>query len=87
MSKYQDSGTSQRCHIAGIPWVVVVDIDSGFVRVELVTPVCCADAYATEGPKARSVIPCWHSEVKSDNHHQDGDYARRAVDTASTPAS
>lgn len=85
--KYQGSGTCQRCHIAGNPWVVAAGIDSGFEKAGLVTLACCVDAYATEGPKARSESLYWHSEERFDNHRRGVDYARRAVDTANTPAS
>lgn len=87
MLRYQDSGTCQRCHTAGSPWVVVAGTGSGFEKVGSVTLVCCVHAYATEGPKARLENLCWHSEERSDNHHRDVGYARRAVDTANMPAS
>lgn len=85
--RYQGFGTCQHCHIVGSPWAVVVGTGSGFEKVEWATPACCVGAYAIEGRTARSETLCWHSEEKSDNHHRDGGYARRAVDTASMPAS
>lgn len=47
----------------------------------------CVGAYVTEDRKAMSEIQRWHSEEMFDSHHRDVDYARRAADTANTPAS